>query len=115
MSRFFIERPVVAMVIAILIAIAGLIAFRRLPVAQFPAHRPSHSSRHRCTLIDADAIRGLAGDAANAAKGSPSNQWDLTSWNSANHGQYSVRQSVARVTPRSDIEREGCQSTSRIR
>jgi len=36
MSRFFINRPIVAMVIAILMVIIGLVAMTGLPVAQFP-------------------------------------------------------------------------------
>ncbi|MBS1791895.1 MAG: multidrug efflux RND transporter permease subunit [Acidobacteria bacterium] len=36
MSNFFIKRPIVAMVISIVTVIAGLIAMRTLPLAQFP-------------------------------------------------------------------------------
>src|SRR5512146_94996 len=36
MSKFFINRPIVAMVIAILMVIVGLVAAARLPIAQFP-------------------------------------------------------------------------------
>ncbi len=36
MSRFFINRPIVAMVIAIFFVIAGAVMILRLPVAQFP-------------------------------------------------------------------------------
>ncbi|MEJ2091627.1 MAG: efflux RND transporter permease subunit [Syntrophobacterales bacterium] len=36
MVRFFVNRPVVAIVIAILITIVGLISLARLPVAQYP-------------------------------------------------------------------------------
>ena len=36
MSRFFIDRPIVAMVIAIVFVIAGTVMILRLPVAQFP-------------------------------------------------------------------------------
>ncbi len=36
MSRFFIGRPIVAIVIAIVTVIAGLVAMGGLPVAQFP-------------------------------------------------------------------------------
>ena len=36
MSKFFINRPIVAMVIAILTVIAGLVAIQGLPLAQFP-------------------------------------------------------------------------------
>ena len=36
MAEFFVRRPIVAMVISILIALAGLVSLLRLPVAQFP-------------------------------------------------------------------------------
>src|SRR5207249_11525477 len=35
-SKLFINRPIVAMVIAIITVIGGLVAMRGLPVAQFP-------------------------------------------------------------------------------
>src|SRR6202042_3088308 len=40
MSRFFINRPIVAMVIAILTVIVGAVVIASLPVAQFPAIAP---------------------------------------------------------------------------
>ena len=40
MSKFFINRPVTAIVISILIMIAGLIVAQRLPIAQFPSIAP---------------------------------------------------------------------------
>ena len=40
MSRFFINRPIVAMVIAIVTVIVGIVAAVGLPVAQFPAIAP---------------------------------------------------------------------------
>jgi HAE1 family hydrophobic/amphiphilic exporter-1 len=40
MSRFFINRPIVAMVIAILMVIVGVVALSGLPVAQFPPIAP---------------------------------------------------------------------------
>ena len=36
MAKFFINRPIVAMVISILMVLMGLVAMSRLPVAQFP-------------------------------------------------------------------------------
>src|SRR6516162_4251206 len=36
MSRFFINRPIVAMVISIIMVIVGLVTMVSLPVAQFP-------------------------------------------------------------------------------
>src|SRR5690349_10242175 len=40
MARFFIERPIFAWVIAIIIMIAGTLSVLRLPVAQYPAIAP---------------------------------------------------------------------------
>ncbi len=40
MSRFFIDRPVFAWVIALFIVLAGLLALPRLPVAQYPSVAP---------------------------------------------------------------------------
>lgn len=39
-SRFFIDRPIFAVVIAIIIVIAGLVTFGTLPVAQYPEISP---------------------------------------------------------------------------
>src|SRR5581483_7283762 len=40
MSRFFIQRPIFASVIAIIFVIAGLVASRVLPIAQYPEISP---------------------------------------------------------------------------
>jgi len=40
MSRFFIDRPIIAWVIAILIMLAGLLAITELPIAQYPNIAP---------------------------------------------------------------------------
>jgi len=40
MARFFIDRPVFAWVVSILIALMGIIAITKLPVAQYPAVAP---------------------------------------------------------------------------
>src|SRR5258708_14860185 len=40
MSRFFIDRPIFAWVIAIIIILAGILAIRKLPVAQYPSIAP---------------------------------------------------------------------------
>ncbi len=39
-SRFFIERPIFAAVVAIILALAGLVAMTQLPVAQYPTITP---------------------------------------------------------------------------
>ncbi|NMN04494.1 MULTISPECIES: efflux RND transporter permease subunit [unclassified Novosphingobium] len=40
MSRFFIDRPIFAWVIAIVLMLAGVLAIRSLPISQFPAIAP---------------------------------------------------------------------------
>ena len=40
MARFFINRPIVAMVIAILMVLLGLVALKGLPIAQYPDITP---------------------------------------------------------------------------
>jgi len=40
MSRYFIDRPIFAYVLAVMVVIAGLLAVRTLPIAQFPAIAP---------------------------------------------------------------------------
>ena len=44
MSRFFINRPIVAMVVAIFFVITGAVMICRLPVAQFPGLRSAANS-----------------------------------------------------------------------
>ena len=40
MARFFIDRPIFAWVISILIMLAGVLAIKGLPVAQYPSIAP---------------------------------------------------------------------------
>src|SRR6202020_1208263 len=40
MSKFFIKRPIVAMVIAVLMVIVGAVTIATLPIAQFPSIAP---------------------------------------------------------------------------
>src|SRR5579862_9867519 len=54
MSRFFINRPIVAMVIAILTVIIGAVSIVSLPVAQFPAIAPPEV-QIQATYVGADA------------------------------------------------------------
>ena len=55
MSRFFIGRPIVAMVIAILTVIVGGVTIAILPVAQFPKIAPPEI-RMVATYVGADAL-----------------------------------------------------------
>ena len=54
-SKFFIDRPIVAMVIAIITVISGLVAMRGLPVAQFPEIVPPQIIVNT-TYTGADAV-----------------------------------------------------------
>src|SRR3981081_400771 len=54
MSKFFIDRPIVAMVIAILMVIVGAVTISSLPVAQFPNIVPPEI-RLQATYVGADA------------------------------------------------------------
>ena len=54
MYRFFIRRPIVAMVIAIIMIIVGLVAMSSLPVAQYPKIVPPEILV-QTTYIGADA------------------------------------------------------------
>ena len=55
MSRFFIHRPIVSMVIAIVMVILGLVAMLDLPIAQFPNIAPPEINIST-TYVGADAI-----------------------------------------------------------
>ena len=54
MYRFFIQRPIVAMVIAILMVIGGAVSMTTLPISQFPSIVPPEISI-RTTYVGADA------------------------------------------------------------
>ena len=54
MSKFFINRPIVAIVIAILTVMVGLVSFLGLPIAQFPKIVPPEV-RITTTYVGADA------------------------------------------------------------
>jgi HAE1 family hydrophobic/amphiphilic exporter-1 len=55
MSKFFINRPIVAMVISIFMVILGLVAMVRLPIAQFPNIVPP-AIQVNATYTGADAL-----------------------------------------------------------
>ncbi|HET6958366.1 MAG TPA: multidrug efflux RND transporter permease subunit [Vicinamibacterales bacterium] len=55
MSRFFVSRPIVAIVIAIITVLAGLVAMQALPIAQFPEIIPPQISVS-ATYTGADAL-----------------------------------------------------------
>ena len=55
MAKFFIGRPIVAMVISILMVLIGIVAMRRLPTAQFPNIAPPEV-QVKATYPGADAV-----------------------------------------------------------
>ena len=55
MSKFFINRPIVAMVIAILMVIVGIVSFLSLPVAQYPNIVPPEIAVN-ATYVGGDAL-----------------------------------------------------------
>ena len=67
MAKFFIHRPIVAIVISIVMTIVGAITYLRLPVAQFPDIVPPEI-QVRTTYTGADAHgRTIGRDAHRAA------------------------------------------------
>src|SRR5579863_6232307 len=54
MSKFFINRPIVAMVISLLLVIVGAVTISSLPIAQFPAIAPPEV-QIQASYVGADA------------------------------------------------------------
>ncbi|MCB1968746.1 MAG: efflux RND transporter permease subunit, partial [Candidatus Accumulibacter sp.] len=55
MAKFFINRPIVAMVLSILMTLIGLVAMVGLPIAQFPNIVPPEI-KVNATYTGADAL-----------------------------------------------------------
>jgi len=55
MAKFFINRPIVAMVISIIMVIVGIVAMVQLPIAQFPDIAPPEIQLS-ATYVGADAV-----------------------------------------------------------
>ena len=55
MAKFFINRPIVAMVISIIMTILGVVAMIQLPIAQFPDIAPPEIML-TATYVGADAV-----------------------------------------------------------
>src|SRR5258708_8082313 len=55
MSKFFINRPIVAMVISLLLVIVGSVTIATLPIAQFPAIAPPEV-QIQASYVGADAL-----------------------------------------------------------
>ena len=55
MARFFIDRPVFAWVISIIIMLAGIISIFQLPISQYPTVAPPSVEISTCLLYTSDA------------------------------------------------------------
>ena len=55
MARFFINRPIVAMVIAIMMVLVGIVSALRLPISQFPDLVPPEI-QVQTTYLGADSL-----------------------------------------------------------
>jgi len=55
MAKFFINRPIVAMVIAIIMVIVGVVSFLSLPIAQYPNIVPPEIAIN-ATYVGGDAL-----------------------------------------------------------
>src|SRR5260370_6544412 len=55
MAKFFVNRPIVAMVISIIMTIAGIVAFLSLPVPQYPNIVPP-GMQVNTTYVGADSL-----------------------------------------------------------
>src|ERR1044071_7953125 len=58
MARFFIDRPIFAWVVSLLIIIIGILAITQLPVAQYPSVAPpSISVNANCAGASAETLQ----------------------------------------------------------
>ena len=46
-SHFFVDRPIFASVISIIVTLVGFISYRALPITEYPRDRPAHRRRER--------------------------------------------------------------------
>lgn len=90
MARFFIDRPVFAMVLAILITLLGAIAGFSLPIAQYPdITKPRISVSTTYTGASSDTVEKSVAQAIEQKVMGVENMLDMTSTSTAT-GQYSL-------------------------
>ncbi|OLQ91317.1 RND transporter [Vibrio panuliri] len=90
LSRFFIQRPKFALVISIILTLAGLISLAILPVAEYPKiSPPSVSVNAYYTGASAEVVEEAIADPLEAAVNGVENMIYMSS-KSANDGSYSL-------------------------
>ena len=90
MARFFIDRPVFAMVLAILITLLGAIAGFSLPIAQYPnITKPRISVTTNYTGASAQTVEESVAQAIEQKVNGVENMLDMSSTSTAT-GEYSL-------------------------
>ncbi|MCG3736643.1 efflux RND transporter permease subunit [Vibrio cincinnatiensis] len=90
LSRFFIQRPKFALVISIILTLAGLISLRLLPVTEYPAiSPPSVSVTAFYTGASAEVVEQAVADPIETSVNGVENMIYMSS-KSANDGSYSL-------------------------
>ncbi len=127
-SRFFIERPVFATVLAIVIALAGLVSARVLPVAQYPeiapptvqiiANYPGASAETLARTVAAPIEEQLSGvegllyfNSSSASNGQMTITATFEVGTDVDKATFNVNNRVQRATPRlpDEVRRNGVQ------
>ncbi len=116
MARFFIDRPIFAWVIAIILMLAGIVAIRQLPVEQYPDVAPPQVSisatypgasakvvEDAVTQILEQGIRGVDGllymSSSSSSNGSASINLTFASGTDPDIAQVQVQNKLQAVTP----------------
>ena len=90
LSRFFIQRPKFALVLSIILTLAGLISLRLLPVTEYPAiSPPSVSVTAFYTGASAEVVEQAVADPIETSVNGVENMIYMSS-KSANDGSYSL-------------------------
>ena len=59
MARFFIDRPIFAIVLSVLMVLAGIVAFFQMPLSEYPAVTPpTENSSCECSVISSRTCSG---------------------------------------------------------
>lgn len=126
MSRFFIDRPIFAWVLAIVVMLAGFLAIKNLPIAQYPtiappaisisANYPGASARtleDSVTQVIEQKMKGLDGllymSSASQSNGSASLTLTFSADTDPDIAQVQVQNKLATATPLlpEEVQRQG--------
>ena len=126
MSRFFIDRPIFAWVLAIIVMLAGFLAIKNLPIAQYPtiappaisisANYPGASARtleDSVTQVIEQKMKGLDGllymSSASQSNGSASLTLTFSADTDPDIAQVQVQNKLATATPLlpEEVQRQG--------